>query len=451
MKKAKKTYYDFTWNPVTGCTPISEGCTNCYAERIAKRFNSACTDCNSAECEKCKNKMAHFKVTLHPERLEEPLRRKKPARIFVCSMSDLFHDDVPDDFIFKVSRTMAACPQHTFMILTKRAKRMKSLAENFMIIGGRKFSFSNVWLGVTAENQDRADERIPLLLQTPAAKRFVSIEPCLSAVEVFPYLGYNIQKRRNRNETTDGINSLQSCKTGNLDNRQKRKNLENEKWKKENSGTSYPARIHAIAKNDSGIQNRDGEPSDNLDSLQRDNSTRKNDKSQKRKEGRQPNRESGTCDIFRTGDTCLAYFKTRTYRSTRREKLHVKINGDGSKRNYDAERPDCFRNENETRTPNKTAGEKIQSELSGDLGSGEGISLDFCIIGGETGPGARECREKWVKSVYDQCQAADVPFFFKQEGAQWKPSCICDCTKCEEKTKCTDGIEIWKKRREWPK
>ncbi|HVJ49393.1 phage Gp37/Gp68 family protein [Desulfitobacterium sp.] len=180
------------WNPITGCKKISEGCRNCYAERMSKRLAGRCGY----------PKDDSFKVTLHPEKLDEPLKWKKPRRIFVNSMSDLFHDDVPDEFIDRVFAAMADASQHTFMILTKRPERMrKYLSPDNPRYTARKvfdltqseagkfdcdlhWPLSNVWLGVSVENQAVADERIPLLLQTPAAVRFISMEPLLGPVNL---------------------------------------------------------------------------------------------------------------------------------------------------------------------------------------------------------------------------------------------------------------------------
>ncbi len=172
-----------TWNPVTGCTPVSEACQNCYAKRMANRLRGRF---GYPEDEP-------FRVTLHPEKLGEPLRWKKPRRVFVCSMGDLFHEDVPDKIIYKIFEIMANAQWihgHTFMVLTKRPQRMKyiidAISRDISNQKGMKFSFplKNIWLGVTAENQKRADERIPILLQIPAAVRFISIEPMLGPVDL---------------------------------------------------------------------------------------------------------------------------------------------------------------------------------------------------------------------------------------------------------------------------
>jgi protein gp37 len=161
---------DATWNPTTGCTKVSPGCAHCYIERTpafrikGRQFVKGATD-----------------LQLHPNRLEQPLHWKKPRRVFVNSLSDLFHDAVPADFIGHVFAVMAMAPQHTFQVLTKRPERMQMLLSD-PPADVKPWPLPNVWLGVSVENQHFADERIPLLLQTPAAIRFISAEPLLGPV-----------------------------------------------------------------------------------------------------------------------------------------------------------------------------------------------------------------------------------------------------------------------------
>lgn len=164
---SKIEWTDRTWNPVTGCSEISEGCKNCFARRMARRLKAMCQA-------KYKN---GFKVTCHPESLDEPLKWKKPKKIFICSMGDLFHEDVPFEFINEIFYTIQDCPHHVFQILTKRPERMLKYFKEFGP------PLPNVWLGVTVVNQPEANEKIPVLLRTPAAVRFVSIEPMLGAIE----------------------------------------------------------------------------------------------------------------------------------------------------------------------------------------------------------------------------------------------------------------------------
>ncbi len=184
-----------TWNPVTGCTPVSEGCAHCYAKKMAHRFGGDFS-----------------KVTLHPDRLEIPLHWRKPRMVFVPSMGDLWHEDVPDAFIDRVFAVMALTSRHTYQVLTKRPERMQQYMAGgplprWVTIEGQahnlyeglhgadpsawlsvKLPLPNVMLGVSVENQKAADERIPLLLETPAAVRFISAEPLLSGLDLTPWL-----------------------------------------------------------------------------------------------------------------------------------------------------------------------------------------------------------------------------------------------------------------------
>lgn len=168
MPKSKIEWTQHTWNPVTGCTKISAGCQNCYAENMAKRFGGEDA----------------FQVTLHPDKLDVPLKRKKPTTYFVCSMSDLFHEDVPFEFISKVFSVMQQNQRHTFQVLTKRPERVLEYYAYQKEWLGIVLPLKNVWLGVTAENQKEANHRIPILLSTPAALRFVSIEPMLEQIDL---------------------------------------------------------------------------------------------------------------------------------------------------------------------------------------------------------------------------------------------------------------------------
>lgn len=169
--KTAISWTDSTWNPVTGCSKISSGCKNCYAARMVRRFPRVYP--------------FGFDVHLRQERLDQPKRWRKPRRVFVCSMSDLFHAAVPDRFVFEILRTMSDLPRHTFQVLTKRPERMCSLVRRQLKTSGLP---PNVWLGVSVENQAAACERIPHLLDTPAAVRWVSCEPLLGPVNLVPWI-----------------------------------------------------------------------------------------------------------------------------------------------------------------------------------------------------------------------------------------------------------------------
>ncbi|EFL29420.1 phage Gp37Gp68 [Streptomyces himastatinicus ATCC 53653] len=195
----KIEWTDATWNVVTGCDKVSPGCDRCYAETFAERWRGI---------------PGHhfengFDITLRPERLTLPLRWRKPKRVFVNSMSDLFHKDIPVDYIARVFAVMALTPQHTYQVLTKRHGRMRSLIGDptfekqvdhellhFPPFADPKLTrrswplpkagwpLPNVWLGVSVEDQKRADLRIPALIDTPAAVRFLSCEPLLGPVDL---------------------------------------------------------------------------------------------------------------------------------------------------------------------------------------------------------------------------------------------------------------------------
>jgi protein gp37 len=153
---------DKTWNPTVGCNKVSPGCKHCYAETVTKRFTQHFPN--------------GFEFTLRPERLEEPRRWRKPSRVFVNSMSDLFHERMPLDFLQEVFRVMEECPRHVFQILTKRHERMLQLAPELDWP-------ENVWMGVSVENQNYA-HRVDFLRQVPAAVRFLSCEPLLGPLEL---------------------------------------------------------------------------------------------------------------------------------------------------------------------------------------------------------------------------------------------------------------------------
>ena len=171
MKKSKIEWTDSSWNPVTGCTKISVGCANCYAERMANRLFAMGN-------KRYKNK---FTVTLHYDLLDAPSKIRKPSIIFVNSMSDLFHESVPDEFIFSVFKVMNDNSQHIFQVLTKRSKRMLTMNKAL------KWT-KNIWMGVTVENNEYMD-RIEDLKRTNAKVKFLSCEPLLGSLKNASFSG----------------------------------------------------------------------------------------------------------------------------------------------------------------------------------------------------------------------------------------------------------------------
>jgi len=160
---------DATWNPVRGCTKVSEGCKHCYAETFAERFRGV----------KGHPYERGFDLRLVPEKLGEPLRWRSPKMIFVNSMSDLFHREVPDEYIIAVAKVMVAAKWHTYQVLTKRAERLQSLLNSTLSFAARQ---SHIWWGVSVENRKHGLPRVENLRRAEAAMRFLSVEPLLEDV-----------------------------------------------------------------------------------------------------------------------------------------------------------------------------------------------------------------------------------------------------------------------------
>ena len=290
MAEASKIEWtDATWNPITGCSVVSPGCTNCYAMKLAGgRLAHHPSRAGLTQPSKA-GPVWTGEVRLNESWIDQPLRWRRPRMIFVCAHGDLFHEDVPYEWVDKVFAVMAMASKHNFQVLTKRPERMEAYIKSRRGAYGRmKWSteagvdmtctrdcadpLPNVWLGVSVEDQARADERIPILLDTPAAVRFLSAEPLLGPVDL-----------------------------------------------------------------------------------------------------------------------------------TRLELVPDSLDTDGELRRAGI-RVDALRNKH------------YESGVTRGLGA-----LDWVIVGGESGPGARPMHPDWVRSIRDQCIAAGVPLFFKQWGA-WGPT-----------------------------
>jgi protein gp37 len=214
MGKTSIEWTDASWNPIVGCTEISPGCANCYAARLAAQrlkntpaYNGLAVPhgpisnaaANIGELAFAKKPRWTGEVRFLPERMEEPLHWRKPRRIFVCDMGDLFHEGVSDEVLDRVFRIMFDAPQHTFQVLTKRASRLRDYMQSRVSDYRYKKAGDwvqlpeavprNIWVGVSVENQHFLRERVRTLQQTPAAVRFISAEPLLEDLgDVTPYL-----------------------------------------------------------------------------------------------------------------------------------------------------------------------------------------------------------------------------------------------------------------------
>jgi protein gp37 len=169
--KSNIEWTEMTWNPVTGCTKVSQGCKHCYAERMAKRLTAMGAD-------RYRN---GFQVTLHPDLVDVPRNWRQPRIVFVNSMSDLFHDEIPLAYIQRVFATMRDCPHHTFQVLTKRAERLAEFAPYLPWP-------TNVWMGVSVESA-RVMHRVTALQTVPAKVRFLSLEPLIGPLEALQLAG----------------------------------------------------------------------------------------------------------------------------------------------------------------------------------------------------------------------------------------------------------------------
>lgn len=396
----KIEWTDETINFVTGCTPVSLSCQNCYAAGIAKRFWKG---------------RPFSDVQCHPERLEIPCHWRKPRMIFVNSMSDTFHDEVPCHFIEKIHHVIRDCPQHIFQVLTKR---IETAAEFYRVCGNPP---PNLWLGVTAEDQQRADERIPILLDIPAVVRFVSLEPLLSKIDLTAYLDMNYTPVYE--DKTQRTGDLRSGSDGTAGNRRVRTNLENSRgpWQpmeqitndKKGGQTAGGTQFRVIPPNQ---ENGFGEKNDGtctslgMVSSLRANSRPTNDQSQKRGQKRQSPGELRVGDAFRSSATlylCVGK-KQATTTPVRSTKPSGKIDCENCPSHKEtADAGNGIKNDSiPIRSCNSNNLDNLSSRLLGPS--------DMIIVGCESGPKRRECKIEWIESVVYQCAEAGVPCFVKQ-------------------------------------
>ena len=383
-----------SWNPITGCTPISEGCANCYAKTMAETRLRGMFGYDKED---------PFKVTFHEDKLDQPLKWKKPRKVFVCSMGDLFHEDVPDERIDQIMSIILASyiftntRKHTFILLTKRAERMRHYfryrepMEMFktwinicpIFSGDVSITFSelvkdavygswyktdsgyinklwplpNLWLGVTAENQRTADERIPILLSTPAAKRFVSVEPMLEAMNLTCFIPpIAMMPPDKAPETWEEWNSL---------------NLWPD-W--------VPQRVRDLIEK-FWVESFHGGPQEWL----RDSICQR----------------SAPCGAKMTHTDCLGKDKVVTGRFIHTWNNMCMLIDDQGEHNVAS-------------TPSRNIFDPGPPSSSYQL-------LDWVICGAETGQNARPMNLDWARDLRDQCKAGDVPFFFKKAGPNNTP------------------------------
>ena len=420
MGKTNIEWADQVWNPVTGCTPISEGCANCWAKRRAEtrlrgRFGYPQDE--------------PFRPgTFHPNKLDEPYHYRKPKKFFVVSMGDLFHEAVRQKTIanvFDIAYRSYIQYGHTFIFLTKRPQRMND--EILLWSAARGISIRAVdgfWLGVTAENQRTADERIPILLQISAAVRFVSCEPLLSDLDLLRYLpggkanerygeGISCTDRSGAIYSSGGRNYLEDGANGGRESIREpfvfsaisQTSKSGDKRKDRLSdGDVFPRRTTTL---------NGGRTQNCVDSNQPQGySDRDGDKSQGRQQKKPSPRQSGDsdttakCDAFNTRPRAEEKSSIRGSECLRQTHEFTGIGNSAS----------VLDKSNDTRRDSESVqcrpGHCIGNPLSKIMGS---PSINWVIAGPETGPRARPTSIDWVRDLQQQCAAASVPFFDKRD------------------------------------
>ena len=387
-----------TWNPIRGCSRVSAGCQRCYAERQAIRQIGGAY---AGLIKRTSHGPAWTgEIRTVPDLLDQPLRWAKPRRVFVNSMSDLFHESVPFEFIAAVFSIMAVTTRHTYQVLTKRPERMRSFFD--WVLDGRSansfdaderimkhwppaipwkasgknagagydncgpaFPFENVWLGVSVEDQATADERIPLLLQTPAAVRFVSYEPALGPVDFSRWM---------RGHDADRGTCLSGGPLGRASDRSGRNDLE----ARGSQSGPLEGRIAHDPVRTTPSRERDGI---GLPAGARDDG-----------------RQAASCA---SAPTCVSTLQGANPCRTDDQSYQRQALGQSS---------------GEPRNSHELGAEAARHKGARAASGTELPALSWVIVGGESGPKARPCDIGWIRSTVEQCEAASVPVFVKQLG-----------------------------------
>lgn len=433
---------DRVWNPTTGCHKVSPGCKHCYAEGIAKRFWKT-------QYPPVDGRPREFAdVQTHADRLTEPLSWRKPCKVFVNSMSDLFEESVPFEFIAAVFAVMAYCDHHIYQVLTKRPARMREfmewvnapegserINELYGDRAGQQVTMArmhrvdesiamnvwaeddngvdldaclhnngvwppeNVWLGVSVENQQYADERIPLLLQTPAAVRFISYEPALGPIDLSPWIRGNCgrtEERRRQSVSGGGVGPTRSRRPwAHLEDSAKAEAGGEAIWRLP-AGPRHAERDQA---------SRAGAPV-GVATLQGSDPGRIDGQPRERPQATELAGQPDASDQFGAGNSRAASpWSLSTGRGAEQSReVDPGIRGGDSETAIDGRGAEVDRG-------------IVQRQRQDNLEDRARPTLDWIICGGESGPGARQCELWWIRNIIGQCRAADVPVFVKQLGS----------------------------------
>lgn len=431
----------YTLNLSTGCGPEFQCWRRCYARRMAKRLHAM-----------GKRGYGGFRPTFHASRAEQPGKVKKGGLVFCGSMTDWLHPGFNDLMVATWLSVANLQRQHFYLFLTKRAERLADLpriAERHSI----PWPLPNVGLGVTCENQEWADKRIPYLLRTPAALRFVSVEPCLSSLDMTRYIGYNptyeIQESRIEGVRGGEVGVDRNCPRRNHleDGRNAGKQVELQGDLAAGEATTSRARHRSLLDGppyDGGDSNSVHGASPNLAACQRPDSRGQANQPYQRRQERQPPGESGGSNDVGKYETRLPHgIEGRTRREEPCSETDRRSGGGNPQDLFDRRNnpgttggdvqcgiPDNIK-DSQGRSKAKAKGpsgglfsQKTAQKLEERHGD---RSISFVIVGGESGPGARPMHPEWARSLRDQCKATGTPFLFKQgpgdhgEGLQKKP------------------------------
>ena len=416
-----------TWNPITGCSRVSKGCEHCYAERLAAGrlrhhpSRSGLTD---------EHGRWNGVVRFNEKWLDQPLRWRKPRRIFVCAHSDLFHEHVPDEWIDRVFAVMAMCPQHVFQVLTKRPARMRDYLTNGMrerlLEGARPPDFDfwygglplpNVWLGTSSEDQATADERIPHLMGAPAAVRWISAEPLLGPIDFSPWMGDNPVHEANRDRRDSTQRSSKWANPGTA----RRVDMEDRPTQEKPMGwdSSHQEGHPSSNRQDpvEGVQacQVDGQleadinasTPTGLENVERPDTGWPHDQSQERTQVGQQTLEPGAGHSFRATDSLGSCSEDSEVRKPVR----------GAQSCCEANRGSGERNQK----PEGSGGAAgvhsggLQDRIPNSIENRpQRKAISWLICGGESGPGYRPMDPDWARSIRDQCIRAGVACFIKQ-------------------------------------
>ena len=480
MDNTKIEWADATWTPIRArlwqiqsdgsgkervgwhCEHVSEGCRNCYSERMNQRLGTG----EPFKPGVLRGRKGYYgggkdrpELFLDEKMLAQPLRWKKPRRVFVCSMTDLFADFVPDDWIDRIFAVMALAPQHQFLVLTKRSTKMRDyitarawdmptiLSEAVYpapTASGPSWPLHNVWLGVSVEDQTRADERIPDLLATPAAVRWVSAEPLLSAVDFSPWLPYNPVHEQDKAQRGIRLSGGSERRSGNPSERNdlaspqtRLGSLEEASGEPAVQTGEGRARRRGVSANPSDDRRGEGLRAGGaagLPAFSRPDTGRSDGEPRGRQEEEQSSRQFYAGDTFGTDSPCGPRSQDRASgQSIRDQESRRKID---DRSDHDDQEKTSERRE----TGADSGG--FRGHFSGRIEDREGRpQISWLVCGGESGPNARPMHPDWARSIRDQCAAAGVPFFFKQWGG-WKPWAPGDGDVLIEHVSAQDGMRF---------